>query len=67
MVVVSPHPGEVGSKPAQEVTAAIDIEKGEVEEKEDRDTHFKRKHRSPSPVISPQKRRKKTVKLSSRH
>ena len=42
-VTVSPHPVEVGSEPAQEVTATADTEEGEEEEKENRDTHFKAK------------------------
>ena len=66
-LLASPHPGEVGSKSAQEVVATADIEEGEEEEEEDPDIHFKRKRRSPPPVVSPQKKRKKTVKPLSRH
>ena len=66
-VAASPHPGQVGSKPAQEVAATADIEEGVEEVEEDPNTHFKLKRRSPSLVVSPQKKRKKTVKPSSRH
>ena len=66
-VAVSPHRGEVGSEPAQEVVTTANIEEGkEEEEEEDHDTHFKQKCRSPPLIVSPQKKRKQTIKPSSR-
>ena len=61
-VATSLQPGEVGSEPALEVTATANIEE---EEDENRDTHFKKKCKSPPLVASPWKKRKQTVKPSS--
>jgi len=68
LVVMSPHLGEVGSEPAQEVIAADTPEEEDDEEEEaDPDTHFKRKPRSPSLGSFPQKERKKSGRPMSRH
>jgi len=70
-VAANLHLEEMGSKPTQKVTATANIEKEEEEEDKNRDTHFKQKRKSPplvaSPVTSPQKKRKQTIKLSSQH
>ena len=65
----SPHPGEVGSEPAAKISTTANIGE-EEEEDEDRDTHFQYKRRSSSPVVSPiaspRKKTKKTIRPSGR-
>ena len=58
LVATSPHLGEVGSEPAQEVIA-----KDALEEEENPDTHFKRKHKSLPLGVSPRKKKKMKVHL----
>ena len=66
-VAVCPCSVEVGSEPAQKVTATAILEEEEDEEEEENpDIHFKQKPMSLPPGASPWKK-KKTVKPSSQH